>query len=116
MVGELRDDYQMKAAWFQLDRPSDGSSHKLVFELPAGDRIEQTLDLRQQRNEQQMSWELQPGDKVVMTVQSTDFFDLTPEGHLGQSDQFAFESSRLRIAGIAGGPGVEPEAAIRADD
>jgi hypothetical protein len=86
ILGEIRDDYQIKEAWFQLDRPADSRTHRVTFKPGTSGAVEQTLDLRQQRNDEQLPWELQPGDKLVLSVQASDFYDLADTPHIGQSD------------------------------
>jgi hypothetical protein len=91
VAGQIRDDYQVQDAWFQLDRPSDGSSHQVPLGVASGGAVNETLDLRQQRNEGHLPWPLEPGDKVVLSVQANDYFNLDDTPHLGQSDQFPLD-------------------------
>jgi hypothetical protein len=91
VAGQIRDDYRVREAWFQLDRPSDGATHRVSLDLPPGGNVNTPLDLRRQRNEGQLPWPIEPGDKVVLSVQATDYFDLGDTPHVGQSDQFALD-------------------------
>jgi hypothetical protein len=91
IVGEIRDDYQIKEAWFQIDRPQDGSEHRVVFQPDAGGAVEQTLDLRQQQNDDQLPWTLQPGDKLVVSVRASDYYDLAEAANVGTSDPYALD-------------------------
>lgn len=91
--GSLEDDYGVAKNWFQVlrERAEEDSSNKIFpLPLPARDAFEQTLDLRQVRQSDD-GWQVEPGDKLVLSVRATDECDLGEKKQEGQSDPWPLD-------------------------
>lgn len=89
--GEIKDDYRVKESWFHI-RLADGSEqHQVLLQKNLAGEIDETLDLRRHRTADENAWELQPGEKVLINLRATDFYNLSDEPRLGASDEYPLD-------------------------
>ncbi len=91
--GTLEDDYGVAETWFQVLREraeEENANKKFPLPIPARGLFEQVLDLRQVRQSDE-GWQVEPGDKLVLSVRATDECDLGEQKQEGQSDPWPLD-------------------------
>jgi uncharacterized membrane protein (DUF485 family) len=87
--GTVSDDFGVDRNWFDLLLP-EGDPLEFPIELVDGGKIDSRLDLREQRNKN-ADLEIQPGERLTLTVRSSDRFDLDGDPNIGSSSQYSLE-------------------------
>jgi hypothetical protein len=91
VTGEVKDDYQIQDAWFQLNVPDRSLELRMPLPRRPNGEVDTALDLRRQRAEVSDEWTLSPGEKVIFRVRASDYYDLDAEPHIGQSDEVTLD-------------------------
>ncbi|MEX0936387.1 MAG: hypothetical protein WDZ59_00900 [Pirellulales bacterium] len=88
--GKVLDDYALQEAWFEY-QVDEGEPRRQMFEpAPAGALqvdVDQALDARDWNDADRLT----PGQRLVMSVQATDRYDLAGEPHVGSSQRFLLD-------------------------
>jgi hypothetical protein len=97
--GVILDDYAIDKTWFDVEsqRPAQQSddlrtvrqSHYFTL-LDAG-RVDASLDFRTLRSRETEPLELQPGDKLVLSIKGSDKYDLDGSPNVGSSDRYQLD-------------------------
>jgi len=87
--GKVSDDYGVDLNWFDL-LLDEKDPFEFPFQLVDGEKIDSRLDLREQRNKN-TELELNPGDRMTLTVRSSDFFNLDGSPNVGSSSQYTLD-------------------------
>jgi hypothetical protein len=90
--GTIKDDYGVEASWYLLE-VKDRGTRTLPLAVGGDGQFQAVLDLREQRAAAE-PFELKPGDKLNFSLQAKDYFNLSPEPHLGQSEPYALQVVR----------------------
>lgn len=89
--GEIKDDYGVQRAYFQVTRLDNSQTSELDLDLGLDGSVDATLDLRKERVDRPDDWLLEPGQQVLFSVHATDYFDLGDERNLGQSENLTLD-------------------------
>ena len=87
--GKISDDYALAKSWFDVQL---GESEPQKLDLPLGKSgaVKHEIDFREQRSLGQ-GLEINPLDKLFLTVQSEDKYDLAGGPHLGSGERYQLE-------------------------
>jgi hypothetical protein len=103
MAGRIVDDYALVEAWFEYDVDGGDSERRLLRTQPEGLarlRMTEPFDLSEaDPATSRPRLELQPGQKLVLSVQARDAYDLGDAPHVGASSRFQLDvvtASELR--------------------
>ena len=89
VIGEVTDDYGISDTWFQVQL-TERDPYTFPIELTQGTEVDSNLDFRAERaNLEEL--ELKPGEKLILSVQSVDQYDLAGDPNLGESSQFTLD-------------------------
>ncbi len=97
--GVVLDDYAVDRAWFDFEMqrpgptPEDQKSVRQsrdIAVLDAG-RVDASLDFRDLRSQEVDPWDLQPTDKLVVSVKAADKHDLSGGPNEGSSDRYQLD-------------------------
>ncbi len=91
LQGVVDDDYGVDRSWFQIADIDGEAVRKLEFPVGVQGQVQSVLDLRKQRSDEPETWELQTGAQVTLSVRAQDFYDLTDDPNIGQSDEYALD-------------------------
>ena len=90
LVGTIEDDYATARAWAEVF-PSGGVEENQTIEIGAGGEIDAAVDLRAMRSRDNEPLELEPRDKLTLTVKATDNNDLHAEPNIGAGDRYQID-------------------------
>lgn len=93
--GRLSDDHGLKDAWFEF-RVNDATSRQLAISREVESlrqlQLLETLDLNQLSPETQgLAQELEPGDRLSLSLRCSDAYNLTDQPHVASSQQFLLD-------------------------
>ena len=100
MAGQISDENRLDRAWFELQQRSAASNdqtappqvkHEFPFRLVPGNAQRDHLDLRELQRIKTDPVQLNPGDKIIVSVKAMDKFDLEPGPHFGSSDPYELD-------------------------
>ena len=98
--GTIVDDNRLRRAWFELlihppvtDPATDPPSALYTTAWIAGPAEDQqaTLDLRTQQRRQTDPLELKPGDRIILTIKASDYFDLGTTPNIGEGSPYELD-------------------------
>lgn len=87
--GKITDDYDVDQSWFEWI-VNESAPRKNMFPLDEEGTVDARLDLRSQRSADQ-GVELQPGDKLSVTVMAADKCNLAERPNVGSGDQYRLD-------------------------
>jgi len=98
--GTIVDDNRLRRAWFELlvQSPATGPAthpNSALYAIPwtaspAGDQ-QATLDLRNQQRRLTDPMELKPGDRIILTIKASDYFDLGSAPNIGEGSPYELD-------------------------
>ncbi len=91
IVGEIEDDYGVQRAWFELSQANQTVPWEQTFTRTNGNQVDAALDLRQLRDEPDVSLTLEPGQQATLVIRASDACDLHETPQIGQSDEFQLD-------------------------
>ena len=87
--GKIEDDYGVADAWFDL-AVNDGDPHELQVTTERDGTVEASVDFREQRATED-GIHLTPGDKLTLSVNAMDRYNLGEEPNTGTGDHYQLE-------------------------
>lgn len=87
--GKIEDDYAVADAWFDLS-VNDGDPRELDLEFARDGAVDASVDFREQRTSE-AGVKLQPGDKLTISVNASDRYNLGEEPNTGVGDHYQLE-------------------------
>ena len=91
MSGTISDDYGVARSWFEIEPQSETWTPKQFEISTASGDVDAALDLREERSQSEDPFELTVDSKIVLSVKSADFFDLSDDPNVGESDRYELE-------------------------
>ncbi len=88
--GKISDDYAVAKAWFDIQLNDSADPQKIDVPLGKAGAIDGSIDFRARRALDSAS-ELKPKDKLYLTIQGIDRFDLTGDPQTGSSDRYQLD-------------------------
>ena len=89
-VGQVTDDHAVAKTWLELEVVGTGE-RQYPLSLAAGGKLDDVLDLRDERDREQNPLALKPGDKLVVSVKAADKFALEGGPNVGSSDRYQLD-------------------------
>ena len=87
--GTIEDDYAVAESWFDV-AVNDGAARKVNFPLGPAGAVESHIDFREHRSNDD-GIKLQPDDKLGLTIQATDRYDLGTAPNVGLGDHYQLD-------------------------
>jgi hypothetical protein len=87
--GTIEDDYGVAESWFDV-AVNDGDVRKVDFKLGPAGAVESQIDFREQRSSDD-GIKLQPDDKLGLTIQAADRYDLGAAPNVGLGDHYQLD-------------------------
>ena len=89
-VGQVTDDHAVAKTWLELEVVGTGG-REYPLNLSAGGKLDDVLDLRDERDREQNPLAIKPGDKLVVSVKAADKFELNDGPNVGSSDRYPLD-------------------------
>ncbi|MBI84800.1 MAG: hypothetical protein CMJ81_16530 [Planctomycetaceae bacterium] len=98
--GTIVDDNRLRRAWFELlvhppvtDPATDPPTalHTTAWITSPAEDQQATLDLRTQQRHQTDPLELNPGDRIILTIKASDYFDLGTSPNIGEGSPYELD-------------------------
>jgi hypothetical protein len=88
--GKISDDYAVAKTWFDVQIGEMNEPRKLDLPLGKGGAVGRQIDFREQRS-LGSGLEIKPLDKLFLTVQAADKYNLAGDGHLGSGERYQLD-------------------------
>ncbi|MDX1944016.1 MAG: hypothetical protein SFU86_01310 [Pirellulaceae bacterium] len=89
VLGKVGDDYAVAKTWFEV-QVGESASRQLPVTLGQAGAVEAQIDFRQQRGEKDGLF-IKPGDRLTLSIQASDKFDLSGGPHTGLGDKYELD-------------------------
>lgn len=90
-VGKIVDDYGIDSAWFEVLREDADEPYVLRFPVASDGAVKAAFDFRAQRGRADAPYEIQEGDKLVLTLKASDRSTLDAGPNIGAGDRYQLE-------------------------
>jgi hypothetical protein len=88
LAGKVTDDYRVARAWLELQ--AGQADRQIPLALGTADAVDARIDFRELRSQEQPVV-LQPKDKLTLSVQAADKFNLAAQPHVGVGDKWQID-------------------------
>jgi hypothetical protein len=88
--GKISDDYAVSESWFDIQVNDSGDPRQIKFAPGKGGAVEEQVDFRRQRGEQDGIL-IKPTDELFLAVKASDKFSLGDGPHVGTGDRYELD-------------------------
>lgn len=89
-VGKIGDDYAVSKSWFDVQIGEMNAPRQVDLPIGKGGAVDHHIDFREQRS-LGTGLEIKPLDKLFLTIQATDKYDLAGGWHVGSGERYQLD-------------------------